>query len=60
MSALFASLVLLMAATTKKKRKEEAYPWKTGARSGLITTLKQTILETSISMELTYLSPNID
>ncbi len=36
-----------MAAATKKKkkRKEEAYPWKTGASSGHITNLKQSILE---------------
>jgi hypothetical protein len=37
--ALFASLVLLM--TTAKKK-----PWKTGASSGHITNLKQSILET--------------
>jgi hypothetical protein len=39
---------MLMAAATKKekKRKEEAYPWKTGASSGHITKLKQSILET--------------
>jgi hypothetical protein len=37
-----------MAAATKKekKRKEEAYPWKTGASSGHIINLKQSILET--------------
>ncbi len=34
-----------MAAATKK-RKEEGYPWKAGARSGHITNLKQSILET--------------
>ncbi len=28
------------------KKKEEAYPWKTGASSGHITNLKQSILET--------------
>ncbi len=39
MPALFASLVLLMAATKKK-------PIKTGASSGNITNLKQSILET--------------
>jgi hypothetical protein len=37
----------MAAATTKeKKRKEEAYPWKAGARSRHITNLKQSILET--------------
>jgi hypothetical protein len=35
-----------MASAAKKKRKEEAYPWKAGARSGHITNLKQSILET--------------
>jgi len=42
---LFASLVLSMAAATKKKRKEEAYPWKAGARSRHITNLKKSILD---------------
>jgi hypothetical protein len=35
-----------MATATKKKRKEEAYPWKAGARSRHTTNLKQSILET--------------
>ncbi len=39
---MFASLVLLMAAAKKKKKK----PIKTGASSGHITNLKQSILET--------------
>jgi hypothetical protein len=30
----------MAAATKKKKRKEEAYPWKAGARRGHITNLK--------------------
>jgi hypothetical protein len=32
--------------SNKKRKKEEAYPWKTGACSGHITNLKQSILET--------------
>jgi hypothetical protein len=47
----FASLVLSMAAAAKKKkRKEEAYPWKAGSSSRHITNLKQSILESVISM----------
>jgi hypothetical protein len=41
--ALIASLVLLMAAAKKKKEKK---PIKTGAISGHITNLQQSILET--------------
>jgi hypothetical protein len=44
MPALFASLLLLKAAA--KKKKEDAEPWKTGASSGHITNLRQSILET--------------
>jgi hypothetical protein len=44
---LFASLVLLMAAAKKK-------PWKTGASTGHITNLKQSILETFDIYDNTY------
>ncbi len=36
------------------KKKEVAYPWKAGARSGHTTSLKQSILSISISMDLTH------
>jgi hypothetical protein len=41
-----------MATATKKERKEEAYHWKASASSGHTTTLKQSILRLSISMEV--------
>jgi hypothetical protein len=43
-----------MATATKKERKKEAYPWKAGTSSRHTTSLKQSILRLSISMDLTH------
>jgi hypothetical protein len=45
----------MAAATKKKKRKEEAYPWKAGASSWHITTLKKSILQTLDIYGATYI-----